>query len=60
VVENWVRGRVRATRVEASAANSSSMSSEMLQKLGLILGGVLGIQSFFSYFRIRLFSIIHR
>lgn len=40
------------------AANSSSMSSEMLQKLGLILGGVLGIQSFFSYFRIRLFEIV--
>ncbi len=40
------------------AANSSSMSSKMLQKLGLILGGVLGIQSFFSYFRIRLFEIV--
>jgi len=40
------------------AANSSSMSSEMLQKLGLILGGVLGVQSFFSYFRIRLFEIV--
>ncbi len=40
------------------AASSSNMSSEMLQKLGLILGGVLGIQSVFSYFRIRLFEVV--
>ncbi len=40
------------------AANNSSMSSEMLKKLGLILGGVLGVQSVFSYFRIRLFEIV--
>lgn len=40
------------------AANSSAMSREMLTKLGMLLAGVLFVQSVFSFFRIWLFEIV--
>jgi ATP-binding cassette subfamily B protein len=39
-------------------ANSKTMSTEMLKQLGFMLGGVLLVQAFFSYFRIYLFEIV--
>ncbi len=39
-------------------ANSKTMSTEMLRQLGFMLGGVLLVQAFFSYFRIYLFEIV--